>query len=530
MNKNRYVLIGGAWPYANNSLHLGHLAALISGDILARYHRQVGDKVIYVSGTDCHGTPITERAKKEGISPKEIAEKYHNEFSKVFKDMNFSYDLYTKTEDEYHKEKVKEIFKKIYDNGYIYEKIDDDNFCEKCNKFVADRELKLICPRCGEETKGDQCDCGYVPTKEDLTKAICIDCGTQVTTRKNKNLYIALSKLQESIEEYVKQNESNWRKNSVNETHKYMKQGLKDRAVTRNLDWGIEIPVEGFEDKRMYVWIDAVLGYLTASMKYCEETGLDYKNWWYKNENQENIMYMVHGKDNITFHTLIFPGLLIGLDKNLKLPDRMVSTEYLNYDGQKFSKSKGIGKTILDALQTYNADTLRFYLLKSGPENKDTNFTEEEYHAVHNEINNKLGNLVNRTLKYKGLSKVPMGKIDEEVKAKIIETYNEISEYMEKIEFRNACLKIIEILEYANKYYDEKKPWVQFKENIEEFNNTIYNCATLIANISNLIEPLMPNAAEKIREYLNLSKPTWEYTEIKEEIELNNINPLFEKI
>ena len=203
----RYILIGGAWPYANSSLHLGHIAALISGDVLARYHRQIGDKVLYVSGTDCHGTPITERAKKEKISPREISEKYHKEFSKVFENMEFSYDLYTKTDNEYHEEKVKEIFKRIYDNGYIYEKIDQDNYCEHCQKFVADRELKLICPNCGNETKGDQCDCGYVPTKEDLQNDVCIDCGNKTTTRPNKNLYVALSKLQPQIEEYVKQNE-----------------------------------------------------------------------------------------------------------------------------------------------------------------------------------------------------------------------------------------------------------------------------------------------------------------------------------
>ena len=253
---NKKIVIGGAWPYANSSLHLGHLAALISGDVLARYHRLQGDDVIYVSGTDCHGTPITERAKKEKISAKEIAEKYHKEFKEVFEKMYFSYDLYTKTEDEFHKEKVQELFKRIYDNGYIVEKMDEDNYCTKCGKFVADRELKLICPSCGNETKGDQCDCGYVPTKEDLKQAICNECGTETATKENKNLYLELPKLQLDIEEYVCKNECNWRKNAQNESNKYLKEGLKERAVTRNLDWGVDIPINGFEDKKMYVWID----------------------------------------------------------------------------------------------------------------------------------------------------------------------------------------------------------------------------------------------------------------------------------
>ena len=526
--ENKNIVIGGAWPYANSSLHLGHLAALISGDILARYHRQIGDNVIYVSGTDCHGTPITERAKKEKISPKEIAEKYHNEFTQVFKKMNFSYDLYSKTEDEYHKEKVKEIFKKIYDNGYIYEKIDDDNFCEKCNKFVSDREVKLICPRCGEETKGDQCDCGYVPTKEDLKNATCIDCGSSLVIRKNKNLYISLPKLQKSIEQYVQQNESNWRKNAVNETHKYLKEGLRERAVTRNLDWGIEIPIEGFEDKRMYVWIDAVLGYLTMTMKVCEENGWNWEDWWKQNKN--NKIYMVHGKDNITFHTIILPGLLMGLDENFKSPDQIVSTEYLNFNEQKFSKSKGIGLTILEALEKYNVDTLRFHLLRNGPESKDTNFTEEEYIMTHNEITNKLGNFINRTLNFKGLANIPYSKLDEDVKNEIIKKYNTIAQLIENIEFRNATLEIIQLLDYANKYYDDRKPWNQFKENIEEFNNTMYTCVILIANISNIIEPFMPSTAEKIRQYLKIKESSWDFIDINTDIELENINPLFERM
>ena len=237
MEDSKYILIGGAWPYANSPLHLGHLAALISGDVLARYHRKKGDKVIYVSGTDCHGTPITERAKKEKTSPKEIAERYHKSFSEELKKMNFSYDLYTYTEDEYHKEKVKEIFRKIYDNKYIYEKIDEDNFCEHCNKFVADRELRLVCPNCGEVSKGDQCDCGYIPTKEDLKGAICNNCNNKTITKENKNLYIALSKLQPQIEKYLQKQEVHWSKNAQNESNKYVKEGLKDKAVTRNLDW-----------------------------------------------------------------------------------------------------------------------------------------------------------------------------------------------------------------------------------------------------------------------------------------------------
>ncbi|MGP1608565.1 MAG: methionine--tRNA ligase [Clostridium sp.] len=524
---NRKILIGGAWPYANSSLHLGHLAGLISGDVLARYHRLNNDEVIYISGTDCHGTPITERAKIEKISPEEIAEKYHKEFVEVFNNMNFSYNLYTKTKDEYHKEKVKELFKKIYDNGYIFEKIDEDNYCPKCNKFVADRELKLICTNCGNETKGDQCDCGYVPTKEDLKNAICNDCDSNTITKANKNLYLDLPKLQNAVETYVEKNIKNWRKNAQNETSKYLKEGLKERAVTRNLEWGVDIPIKGFEDKKMYVWIDAVFGYVTATMKYCEKNNLDWKEWW---QNKKTKMYMVHGKDNIVFHTLIFPGLLIGLNEDMHLPDSIVSTEYLNFNDQKFSKSKGIGLTILEALDLYDTETIRFHLIKNGPENRDSNFSEEDYKNTHNEITNKLGNFVNRTLNYKGLIEIPVGVMNEKAETYIKDKYKEISDYIENIEFRKATLSIIELLDYANKFYDERKPWIQYKEDIDEFNNTIYTCTVIIANISNLIEPFMPKTSQKLNTYLNIDKNIWKYIILQDKIKLEKIEPLFQRM
>ena len=529
INENgRNILIGGAWPYANSSLHLGHLAALLPGDILARYHRLVGDNVIYVSGSDCHGTPITERAKKEGVTASSIAEKYHEEFVDSFNKMNFSYNLYSKTESEFHKTTVENLFKRMYDNGFIFEQIEPDNYCETCNKFVADREVKLICPECGLETKGDQCDCGHVFTKEELVGATCIDCGNSTTTKDNKNLYIALSKLQEEIEVYAKENETKWRKNAQNETNKYLSEGLPDRAVTRNLDWGVNIPIPNYEDKKMYVWIEAVLGYLTTTMDYCNRNGLDYENWWKNNKN--DIMYMVHGKDNITFHSIIFPGLLLSLRDNYKLPDMIVSSEYLNFNEQKFSKSKGIGLTILEAAEQFNIDTLRFHLLRNGPEKRDTSFSVEDYNATHNEVNNKLGNFINRTLKFKGLTNIPEGTMDENIKALLERTYQDISFNMEKMEFREVTNIIINLLDRVNKYYDESTPWISFKEDMNKFNDCIYTCSCVIANIANYIEPIMPDTASKIRNYLNINESSWEFVEATKNQELNNIEALFNRL
>lgn len=530
MAKN--IVIGNAWPYANSSLHLGHIAGLISGDILARFHRLKGDNVMFVSGSDCHGTPITERARKEGVSPRDIAAHYDEEFKKLFKAFNFSYDLFSATFTDYHKDKVKGLFKKLYDNGYIYEKIEPQCFCEKCNKFLADREIILKCPECGLETKGDQCDnCLHVPTSDELNSGNCIVCGAKTVQKENKVLYLKLPKFQKQIEEYVKKVQDNWRVNARNETEKYLKQGLLERAVSRDINWGVEIPIEGYEDKRMYVWIDAVLGYLTDTMRVCEEKGLDWEDFW--KEGRNNKIYMCHGKDNIIFHSIILNALLLGQEENYHLVDTIVSTEYLNYNDQKFSKSKKIGITALEALDIYPVDSLRYHLVSNGPEKKDTNFSPELFMSTHNgELLNKFGNLVNRTIKFKNLEKIEIADIDNEIKGKINNIYDEVAYLIEKLEFREATSKIMGLVEFANRYYDDKEPWKQKKEDEEGFKITIFNCANIIANLSNLFEPIMPDTCEKIRSYLGIENASWKPIFLEKEIDLSgkNIEPLFERL
>jgi methionyl-tRNA synthetase len=527
MGKN--ILIGGAWPYANSSLHLGHLAGLLSGDVLARYYRLKGDNVLYVSGSDTHGTPITERARKENITPYEIASKYHEEFSKMFKDYNFSYDLYSKTFDEFHEKKVQELFKKLYDNGYIYEKLEKQAYCEHCSKFLQDRDIKLICPECGEETKGDQCDnCLHVPTTEELIHGNCIVCGSSLVEKENKVLYLKLSDFQKQIEEQTSKVEGEWRINARNETWKYLKQGLQDRAVTRDLNWGIEIPIPGYEDKRMYVWIDAVLGYLTDTMKLAEERGFDWQDFW--KEGHNNKIYMCHGKDNIVFHSIILNGLLLGQNEDYHLVDTIVSAEYLNFNDQKFSKSKGIGMTAIEALEKYDSDSLRYHLISNGPEKKDTNFTIEDFENVHNtEIVNKFGNLVNRTLKFKGLTNIPNGSVDKDIENMIKETYDLASEDIENLEFKAYVQKVMDLVESANKYYDSNEPWKAIKEDESKFNNIIYTCSTIIANLAILFEPIMPEASHKLMKFMNIENPTWNYITAHAGLSTESVEPLFER-
>ncbi len=526
----RNILIGGAWPYANSDLHLGHIAGLISGDILARYFRLQGCNVMFVSGTDCHGTPITERAKREKKSPKDIATYYDKRDRETLEKFDFSYDLYTNTDTDFHKQEVMKMFKKIYDNGYIYEKIEPQAYCNHCQKFLSDRELEITCPKCGQTTKAEQCDnCQYVPTIEDLKDGVCLECKEKVVLKDNKNLYLALSKFQKDIEEYVTKNNTLWRVNAKNETSKYLKQGLVDRAVTRDLDWGVDIPVAGYESKKMYVWIEAVLGYITATMKKCEELGKNWEEFW--KEEYHPTIFMVHGKDNIVFHSIIFNSLLLAMKENYHLVNTIVSSEYLNINDEKISKSKGNGIPAIELVEKYGPDALRFYLINNGPEKKDANFTIDVLIATNNgELLNKFGNLVNRTLKFKELEEIPEGKLDENIKQKIEETYKLVGKNIENLEFKQATDIAMELVETANKYYDEQKPWIQKKENLQEFNNTIFTCSVIIANLANIFEPFMPSACTKIRKYLNIQEKNWKLIEPATGLKLENIEPLFTRI
>lgn len=533
MNKKN-VVICVSWPYANNNLHLGYVASSLSGDILARYHRMHGDNVLMVSGSDSHGTKIELKAKQQGCTPEEIVNKYHENFVEALKKFNFSFDMFGTTYDPYHIEHCQEIFKKLYKNGYLYEKTILRPFCDKCNKFISDTEIEITCPECGRKTKGDNCDCGHVPNDQDLSHGTCLICGTETHLKENKVLVFKLSAFKNFLTSYLELNRPYWRANSINETEKYLKD-LQDRDFSRDLDWGVKIPIEGFESKSVWVWYEALLGYLTESMQICEAKGLDWQDFWKTDHcpQTEKLIYMCHAKDNIPFHSLFFPAMLEGLNENFVAPNRMVSAEYLLMNNEKISKSKS-GNTFeaLSWANEYNTDTLRYFFTVNGPEKKDCNFTLDLYKATHNEVVNKFGNLVNRTLKYKGLTEIPVGKVDEEIKKAISDCYTSVSREIENIEFKKAGNLVMDLIELGNKYFDDRKPWVQIKEDMNGFNDTIYTCAYLIANLSNLVEPFMPNSANAIRTYLGISNELkWEeITSFNTKIDIEKIQPLFIRI
>lgn len=527
------VFIGGAWPYANNSLHVGHIAALLPGDIIARYYRKTGDEVLYVSGTDAHGTPITVRAKQEGIHPSQISLKYHKEFNECFKALQFSYDIYSCTCDEYHKAKAFEYVRQIIDNGYVYEAEEEQDFCESCNQFLSDREIEGICPICGGSAKGDQCDCCNATfNSKELKNKKCKYCSHEVSSKSNKHLYWKLSEFQTQISELVKNSEGIWRNNAINGSHKFLDTGLRDRALTRQLDWGVDVPKVGYEDKRIYVWVEAVLGYLTTTQKYCEEHGLNWED--FAKNNDELVSYYIHGKDNIPFHTIIFPALLLSLEANFKLPQYIISSEYLNVDNEKISKSKGNGVTAKELIAKYDSDTIRYYMVAQAPEKKDSNFSYESLIQHHNKyLVGVYGNFVNRNLAYlvkKFGGIIPNGNMDDEIERKIIETYAQVGDFIRRGELRSAIGLVTELAQYANHYYDEKKPWIQVKEDIEQFNNTTYTCLNLIANLANLYAPFIPKSSQKVFDFLGLDIAKWEYVKVAPGTKLNNVGILFSRI
>ncbi|MCL2621894.1 MAG: methionine--tRNA ligase [Firmicutes bacterium] len=522
------VYIGPAWTYANNYLHIGHLCSYLSGDVLARFHRKQGDNVILGSGSDCHGTPITNKARDENKSPREVAEFFHQSFIKSFKDIDYSFDLYTKTMADYHIKEVQQVLITMHKNGYIYERTKPQAFCEKCDKFINDREVVLTCPKCARKSKGDSCDCGYVPTNQDLIGGTCQKCGSSAVSRDNTNLVLASSKMIKELESFLKKQSPNWRPNAVGESYKYLdylkqEKANADKEITRDIDWGVPLPdyFKGYENKRVYVWIEAVLGYYTVCKQYCEQSGQDINHYF---NNPKSLTYYCHGKDNVPFHTIWWPSILIGMGRS-SLPSHIVSVEYMNIADQKISKSVGNLITVDDAIKQYGSDSVRYFFIARGPERKDSNFSNDEMVAVHNgEIVNKIGNFINRTLKFKAITKTPIGKMDATVKAEIEKTYKETATLIEKCEFKAALKCILDLVEFANKYYEEKAPW-----KLENYDDVIYTCCNLCLNIANLIEPFMPKAAAKIQEYLCKAEG-WKYNQIKNQIDIKNIEPLFTRL
>ncbi|MDR1094557.1 MAG: methionine--tRNA ligase [Clostridiales bacterium] len=513
MKTKKRILTAGAWPYANNYMHVGHLAAMLPGDIVSRYHRLIGNEVIFVSGSDCHGTPITERAKRENVPPFEIADKYHKSFKDCFARLNFSYDYYGATYEGFHKEEVRRVFLKLYEDGWFYEQKNTQDYCPTCKTFLSDREIRGVCPHCGQISKGDQCDeCLASLDASQLKDKTCAACGGATAQRENKSLMFKLSEFQGQLERLLAARQDTWRTNALNETRKYLEQGLPDRAVTRDLSWGIDVPVKGFEDKKIYVWIEAVLGYYTCCKKVAGERGAAVGDFLKDDGNLST--YYIHGKDNIPFHTVIFPALLLAMNPAFQLPEYIMSCEYIKTNNEKMSKSLGNLIAVPDLLDAFDADTVRFYAILSNPEKKDSGFTTAGMIGAHNKILvGGLGNFVNRNasyLKKKFGGVVPDGAVDQGIADATRALYKDAGARLEAGYTREALELLVDYVQAANKYYDDRKPWVQAHTDPAGFGDTTATCLYMIANMSNLFYPFIPSAMERLKGMLGLEAAKWE--------------------
>ncbi|WP_042199388.1 methionine--tRNA ligase [Paenibacillus camerounensis] len=533
------IFIGGAWPYANGSLHLGRLASILPGDILARYHRAKGDRVLYVSGSDCHGTPVAVQAAKEGVTPGAFAGRYHQEFTEYFRRLGFTYDLYTRTDQPQHHKVVQELFVQLLNHGYLYKKSTLQCYCEQDQRFLPDRYVEGICPHCGQPARGDQCDyCSALLDPSDLLERVCKICGTPPVLRPTEHYYLALSKLQEELTAYAEA-EHGWRDNAVRLTRRYLQEGLQDRAATRDLDWGVDVPAGGFTGKKIYVWIEAVSGYLSASKQWALESGGSWEDFWLagredsSGEQTDICAYYVHGKDNVPFHSLIWPAILTGAG-GLHLPDRLLACEYMTLEGQKFSTSRNWAVWVPDILSRYQPDSVRYFLVANGPEKRDTDFSWREFIHSHNgELLGAFGNFVNRSLAFINKAfggKVPGGETDPLWADNINILYGDAGKLIEAGRFKDTLELIFSGIRRANKYFDEQKPWIELKDNPAACANTLYNCVQIIANLANLLNPFIPFSCDRIRSVLSLGQPGWHSISVPEGQVIQGLTLLFERI
>ncbi|WP_299739566.1 methionine--tRNA ligase [uncultured Rossellomorea sp.] len=525
------IFIGGAWPYANGSLHLGHIAALLPGDIIARYYRLKGEDVLYVSGSDCNGTPIGIRARQEGTSIEEVANRYHNEFLECFHALGFSYDEYTRTDHSHHHEEVRSIFTTLYQRGWLYEKEVEQTYCEHDHQFLPDRFVEGVCPVCGSRARGDQCDqCSTVLDPTDLMDKTCKLCGHEPVLKTTKHLYFSLSKLQEPLQQLLMDNGTGWRDNALQLTKRYLKEGLHDRPVTRDLENGVQVPIQGFQDKKIYVWIEAVSGYLSASKKWAREHQREWRDFW----QEETTSYYVHGKDNIPFHSIIWPAILIGIGER-NLPDYIVSNEYLTLEKKKISTSGNWAVWVKDLLNEYHPDSIRYFLTINAPEKRDADFSWREFIYSHNsELLGALGNLVQRTLKFYGKEfghNVSLSSVPNVVKDKIEETFYSVGQSIEDGNTRQGIEIAFEFIRWSNKRFDELKPWNVLKEDREKGRKILEEFLYLLCNLRNLIQPFLPFTSSKLTGQLGLSgQSVWAPVGLPIEIGIEATTPLFNRI
>ncbi len=542
----KYV-VTSAWPYVNHVPHLGTLiGSLLSADIYARYLRLRGHDVVFVTGSDEHGTPIELEARRKGVEPKQLTDAVHEYDVKLFREYNLSFSLYSRTESPVHKEFVREFMMKLYRNGYILSQEEVLPYCENDKMFLPDRFVEGKCPYCGyERARGDQCDeCGRLLHPTELINPRCALCGAKPIFKSTRHWFIDLTKVRDKLLKWLREHKElpdNVKKYSLN----WVQQGLKPRSITRDTSWGIPAPFPGAEGKTIYVWFDALLGYVSTTKEYFlvkEGDGEKWKEYWFDSETRT--LYFI-GKDNIPFHAIILPAMFLASHDPYTLPWRISATEYLMYEGQQFSKSRRIGVWIDEALEIAPADYWRWVLARMRPETRDQNFTWKEFYRIVNaELNDDIGNYANRVLSMIARrldSTIPEPENLEARDREVLEEARRLAwkavEELDSIHIRKATETILEIARLGNKYLNDRQPWSLLKTSPGESKGVLWVAAAILKMIAHLLAPFTPEAAERLWRMLgqegSVHEAIWDEElnrDPKPGTRIGSVEPLFTKL
>jgi len=537
------ILVCAAWPYANGSIHLGHVAGCyLPADIFARYHRLKGNNVLMVSGSDAHGTPVTITAEANGSTPAEVASSYQEEFLQDWKDLGISFDLFTSTHTDNHFSVSQDIFLKLYEKDFIYKDTMSQPYCEDHQRFLADRYVEGICPHCDSEgARGDQCDaCGNTLDPKDLINIRHRDCTYTPVFKDTEHFFLRLSVFEKQLLDWTRK-QDHWKPNVKNFTVGFLEGGLKDRAITRDITWGVPVPIPGYESKRIYVWFEAVIGYLSASIEAGDQFGNP--NLWidFWKGNSRSFYFM--GKDNIPFHTVIWPAMLLAYE-GYNLPYDVPANEYVNMESQKISTSRNWVINLKDAVQRYDPDPIRYTLSAIMPETSDSNFTWEEFVRRNNdELVATFGNLVNRVLSMIhrnfdgqvpkrgniGNSEIKLNKLAET-------TLISVSESIESCKFREGLAHCMSLAREVNRYLDEKAPWTAIKSDIDSASTTLNISVNIINCLKTVLHPYLPFSTQALQEMLGLAGEvekndwSWNPQEVPDDHKLGEVKRLFDKL
>ena len=528
------IFISCALPYANGPCHLGHIrSTYLPADIYARYNRMIGNDVLMVCATDEHGTPIAVKADKENKKPIEISKRYHDMIVRDVESMNISLDNFTRTTDEAHYEIAKNFFKKLYDDGFIYRQDIQQLFCPNCNKFLPDRYVEGLCPVCGSEARGDHCEkCGKALDPTELDEPHCITCNTTPKIKDTYQYAFKLSQFEDDLKKYISSN-TNLPANVKNYATNWLKEGLNDWILTRDMDWGIPVPLDEAKGKVLYVWIEAFLGYISSASQWSKESGIKWEDYW--ND------YVVHfiGKDIIYHHSIFWPGLLKAY--GCKLPDMIYAGEFLSLEGEKMSTSKNWVIWISDFVKDYNPDLLRYYLTINAPLNKDSDFSWDDFQRRNNdELADVVGNFLHRTFVFTKKyfdNKIPEyhnpSQEDEQFKKAINELPDMAGEFISKYEFREALAEIFKVAKKGNKYFNDCEPWKAVKENPTKAANCLYLSNQLAKTLAYTLKPFLPTKADDIAKIMNINTlDVWDDSKVPLPSGhiINKAKPLFKKI